>query len=89
MSALEISTPNSNNDNIRPDGEGTCLFACLLFAFSAPRPLDARVVDVDGPAQGPDSEARPVRPPAQRRDGVHVLHVADPSFFPGPRPRCM
>lgn len=57
--------------------------------FCTPRPLDARVVDVDGSAQGPDSEARPVRPPAQRRNGVHVLHVADPGFFPSPRPRCM
>lgn len=60
-----------------------CLFSC-----STPRPLDARVVDVDGPAQGSDGEAGPVRPPAQRRDRVHVLHVADPGFFPGPRPRC-
>lgn len=59
--------------------------ACFLFVRCLPRPLDARVVDVDGSAQGPDSEARPVRPPAQRRDGVHVFHVADPGFFPGPR----
>lgn len=67
-----------------------CLhFFLFLFACCAPRPLDARVVDVDGPAKGSDSEARPVRPPAQRRDGVHVLHVADPGFFPGPRPRCI
>lgn len=62
--------------------------ACRLFACCAPCPPDARVVDVDGPAQGPDGKARPVRPPAQSRDGVHVLNVADPGFFPSSSPRC-
>ena len=47
-----------------------------------PRSLDARVVNVDRTAEGPDGKARTVCPPRKRGDGVHVLDGAFPGLLP-------